>query len=283
MSLQMAPWVPIFRQSCKNTLNEKSPIITFQFATVDVNQEEKEDVEIGESIPRVRSVVLRGFLFDERKLNVLCFNTDLRSDKMRGLNASKRFEACFYFPQTWEQFRFSGKCFVISLNGVGGKGPKHQMLAKYRILLEEEMKDHDEHLTYKFPTQKDWDEEVLRQWNTLSRSAKSLYRKPPPGQLLTSETSEKLDKIQRGVDGAKEDVGLDNFAVVCLCVDQVDYLNLKDGRGGERRLYKRVLETAHSCENEEHLQQLRDEANDNDDYHDLVNGHEIWHEIEVCP
>lgn len=85
----MAPWVPMFTQSCKNA---KQAFIPFQFATV------AESVD-GIPLPKCRTVVFRDFLFDERKTNVLTFNTDLRSNKVEESfpngNGTCLFEACF--------------------------------------------------------------------------------------------------------------------------------------------------------------------------------------------
>lgn len=348
MSRQMAPWVPLFQQSCKNNLNEVHPFTPFQFSTVEVcvNEDGVEEVK-----PRVRTVVMRDFLFNDKKTNVLTFNTDLRSEKMKvSPDQRQYFEACFYFPGTWEQYRLNGEWFSVSLNGENNIDD--EFLAKYGILMKEEIRskpessdesdssadaddndkescnnddkddDSDDNksnesietndeegeiteIIYRFPESKDWKEEVTREWKTLSRSAKSLYRKPPPGEILTNETSKKLDKIQRGVDGTKEDAGLENFAVICLCIDQVDYLNLKDGRGGERRVFRRIFDMVirddDDDEDDDGNDDDDDEDNDNDnetnneDEEDededeeveevcaLLSGHEMWTEEEVCP
>lgn len=339
----MAPWVPLFQQSCKNNLNEKHPFTPFQFSTVEISTDDDGNEEVR---PRVRTVVLRDFLFNDKKTNVLTFNTDLRSDKMKvNSNQKQYFESCFYFPGTWEQYRLSGEWFSVSLNGENEIDDK--MLAKYGILIKEIIRSNDKNddttstttineknndktndvdennemdeqgeitdIIYRFPECKDWNDEVMREWCTLSRSAKSLYRKPPPGEILTNETSKILDKIQRGVDGAKEDAGLENFCVVCLCIDQVDYLNLKDGRGGERRVFRRCFDavlsesdledelhdehddtittttTNHDNENDEKTQEERATAQDDEEEEveeevcGIISGHEIWTEEEVCP
>lgn len=243
MGKEMAPWVPIFIQSCKNNKTESNPFTTFQFATVDKRLK-----------PRVRTVVFRDFLCGEKKNNILTFNTDLRSEKLNDYQST--FEACFYFPVTWEQFRFSGKWFVVGLN---------------QESVNPCFKDSDIN----------WNHEIMRQWNTLSRSSKALYRKPAPGSLLDDSTVKKLDKIQRGVDGAKEDVGLENFAIIGLCIDKVDYLNLKDGLGGVRRVYKRMVsETLTNNENDNDSNDDDDNHINNDDSNDFG---EIWEEKEICP
>ncbi|AJR79102.1 hypothetical protein H753_YJM271G00274 [Saccharomyces cerevisiae YJM271] len=297
MSHQMAPWIPMFIQSCKNNTE---PFVSFQFATVD---------ELTNK-PRCRTVVFRDFLFHDKKTNVLTFNTDMRSSKItesfitpnsNNSSDSKRcetpfFEACFYFPETWEQYRFSGQCFTISKqfkkipaeivtkydifsprfsetnddstdeeidtpinddddNDKNNDADNNDINEDNKLIESIENDEHHEDEDDYYPQPQEWEAELLRQWSSLSRHTKSLYRKPAPGQKLTSETSKQLDKLHRGVDGAKEDAGLENFGIVCLCVDSVDFLNLKEGRGGERWIFQKT------------------DGKDED----------LWEEQEVCP
>lgn len=286
---QMAPWVPTFIQSTKNNTQ---PFLPFQLATLDKKT----------NTPRCRTVVFRDFLFKDKRSNVLTFNTDLRSGKMSesflgDLKNSTPVEACFYFPETMEQYRFSGECFIVCerhLNVPSELTLKYGILSpricghhkedvyQYEAELDAEeaarqgLQEEREHVENKQeepqppvtgnrllepndfqpPTAKEWNMEVRRQWYSNSRSSRSQYRKPEPGQPLTAETSKKLDKIQRGVDGADENVGLDNFAVVCLCIQQVDYLNLKGAGGGERTIFTRVTDNHNAsleCWDEEHV------------------------------
>ncbi|SCV02579.1 LAME_0H02982g1_1 [Lachancea meyersii CBS 8951] len=304
---QMAPWVPQFIQSLKNHSQTFTP---FYFATVDPLT----------NTPKCRTVIFRDFLFHDKRSNVLTFTTDLRGDKVKEILAANAetapFEACFYFPSTWEQYRFSGKCFVVSHTQAPPISDKYNMadpgFIKYPILSpsiyggaqelyrhqEEKNADcesdhetegsceasefcldprppalsrsstrssggavHTDHVLgpqdYAPPLDKEWELELRRQWTNLSRSTKAQFRKPDPGTPVTSATSKQLDKIQRGVDGAKEDTGLDNFGVVCLCIEEVDFLNLKDGRGGERWKFHRDVQPD--------------------------TGLESWIEAEVCP
>lgn len=284
----MAPWVPTFIQSTKNNTQ---PFLPFQLATIDKQT----------NTPRCRTVVFRDFLFKDKRSNVLTFNTDIRSGKMAesfsdDLNTSTPVEACFYFPETMEQYRFSGECFVVCekhLN-VGPElsrkygilspsvcGHHKEELYQYEAELEEEEASRQsgapdqacdgtqqeppspvnnsgilEQGDFQPPSSKEWNMEVRRQWYSNSRSSRSQYRKPEPGKPVTSETSKQLDKIQRGVDGANENAGLDNFAVVCLCIQQVDYLNLKGAGGGERAIFTRTTDdhnTSLECWDEEHV------------------------------
>lgn len=96
-------------------------------------------------------------------------------------------------------------------------------------------------LRLKPPTPEEWASERLRCWNMMSRNAKKTFKKPMPGSLLTEEKSKLLDSIDRNVDGTTSSSGYENFAVVCLFVDVVDYLDLGAGGADSRYVYKRLI------------------------------------------
>lgn len=101
----MAPWIPTFKSATEAELaaNENDPpFITFQFATVD-----------SQGFPHVRTLVYRGFLFDDRNSNVITCVTDKRTNKYKELLTNDKFEAVFYFPKIRKQFRFRGMARII--------------------------------------------------------------------------------------------------------------------------------------------------------------------------
>lgn len=264
---QMAPWVPTFIQSKKN--NPK-PFLPFQLATVDVHTNR----------PRCRTLVFRDFLFMDKRSNVLTFHIDSRSNKVHesfGLDGSTPVEACFYFAETREQYRFSGQCFLITKKNLN-QIPQ-DVVKNYGIISPSVCGHHKDEL-YKFgeegerettpdesggqervlfqgdfkpPLEQEWAMELRRQWSNTSRTSKSQYRKPNPGTELTTERSNLLDKINRGVDGSKEDTGLENFAIACICVDEVDYLNLTSGSGDERVVFSRSTDCGADNWDEKHV------------------------------
>lgn len=63
-----------------------------------------------ENRPANRTVVFRGFYGDK---DCLKFAIDSRSEKIRQIAAQPWAEACWYFTQTREQFRFSGLLHLI--------------------------------------------------------------------------------------------------------------------------------------------------------------------------
>lgn len=315
----MAPWIPTFtaaleaEQAAKDS---KPPFVLFSLATVDAD-----------GFPHNRTMVYRGFLFDNMCSNVLTFSTDRRMKKYDELLRNDKFEAVFYFEKIKKQFRFRGRARLVDHDhypqfdlasiqprhiietsmqtmedssdesgdelelAVAAKhppkqkknndnitqtatpdqtgdsvvlGPQQTPLA-YPIvspaLLDQLLSDkchsfmsysnlHDLGLLeLTAPTKEEWDAEITRVWQLLSKGLKLSFRRPAP-LLPMDETNHNLvDKILRGVDGQKEEAGLKNFAVVAMFIDHVDYFDMEKDR---RYLYE-----------QDH--------------------HYVWNEMEVCP
>ena len=112
-------------------------------------------------------------------------------------------------------------------------------------------------IVYRFPECNDWKEEVMRQWNGLSRVTEALYRKPAPGEILTIETSKKLDKIQGGLGGERRILKKKN--VVMQYSLKKDLKEVKDEK------------------------EKREECDVDDGECEILSEHELWTEIEGCP
>lgn len=67
----------------------------------------------GDGRPANRTVVFRGFLEDSNQLK---FITDARSEKADQITAQPWAEVCWYFPNTREQFRISGKLILVGVD-----------------------------------------------------------------------------------------------------------------------------------------------------------------------
>lgn len=80
------------------------------------------------------------------------------------------------------------------------------------------------------PSAEDWLQEIRRQWEALSPGLQLSYRRPAPKTSLLELNQKLIDKINRGVDGKKADLGLENFAVVALFVELVDYYEMEKDR-----------------------------------------------------
>ncbi|GEQ72881.1 hypothetical protein JCM33374_g6569 [Metschnikowia sp. JCM 33374] len=286
----MASWAPTFVSAMDSELaakENKPPFISFQIATVNK-----------EGFPHNRTVVSRGFLFDDKTNNVLTFCTDKRTDKYRELLENDRFEAVFYFEKTRKQFRLRGRARIIDdahtpeldLTNIQ---PKHIMASNNSRIHSSDEDDSDEEdnleisvssssasknterdigetvtpqatplsypiispsnlsqirreggsvsasfanfqeiacLEFNPPTREEWDIEIKRIWDSLSKGLKSGFRGPLPGEIMDEKNQNLIDKINRGVDGKKEESGLKNFAVVGMFIDHVDYYDQEKGK-----------------------------------------------------
>lgn len=308
----MAPWVPSFSTALESELSAKDyspPFTTFLFATVDRN-----------GYPHNRTLVYRGYLFENKTNNVLTFTTDKRAGKYQELIENDKFESVFYFENTRKQFRFRGRARIIddqhtptfdlttiqphhvmqdnlhsqanssdddssdsdddslefsagsrsSLDGEGDANNKTSYtpqntpinfpIISPSLLLK--IQQESSSLSISFtnlheltvtefcpPTREEWDAEIRRSWDSLSKPLKLHFRGPEPKLLMDDENHNLIDKISRGVDGKKSDSGLKNFAVVAMFIEYVDYYDMEKSR---RYIYEK---------DENHL----------------------WSENEVCP
>ncbi|CAH6719845.1 uncharacterized protein CLIB1444_02S17832 [[Candida] jaroonii] len=282
----MASWVTIFLNQLETQLSlQAEPFITFQFSSIGLD-----------GFPSSRTVVYRGFLFNDESNNIITFTTDKRMDKYQQLLQNDKFEAVFYFNHVKTQFRFKGHAKVIdsehkpliNLNNIqprsvgesyddeedheedqlqlnlnkmdisASQKPKtcQKSSIDYNLISPTLVNTNDNgsslnlaELNIHPPTNEEYDIELQRQWDNLSKNLKKSFRKPPPKSLMTPELSKKIDSINRGVDGKKDIDGFKNFSLVGLFIDHVDYY---DGEHEKRYISER------------------------DEY-------DLWKETEVCP
>lgn len=96
--MSLAPW----RSAIAHALHRNRSLVYaryLQLATVRAN-----------GSPANRTVVFRGFLAESNQLK---FITDNRSDKIEQINQQPWAEACWYFPNTREQFRLTGYLTLV--------------------------------------------------------------------------------------------------------------------------------------------------------------------------
>lgn len=86
------------------------------------------------------------------------------------------------------------------------------------------------HLELCPPTKEEWDLEIQRVWNSLSKGLKLSFRRPAPLLPLDESNQKLMDKISRGVDGKKEESGMKNFALVGMFIDHADYYDMEKNR-----------------------------------------------------
>ncbi|XP_011038498.1 PREDICTED: pyridoxine/pyridoxamine 5'-phosphate oxidase 2 isoform X2 [Populus euphratica] len=137
----------------------------FQFATIGCNGR-----------PSNRSVVFRGFEENSDRIQI---NTDFRTRKI-----------CWYFSDSWEQFRISGRVDVID-----GSSPDPEKLQQRE-----------------------------KSWFASSLKSRLQYLGPNPGLPCLSEQS--LNEFF--LDPSSGPVA--TFCLLVLDPDQVDYLNLKSNQ-----------------------------------------------------
>lgn len=98
--MSVAPWRSLLDRALDK--NRRLPYARyFQLATIRPNNR-----------PANRTVVFRGFLEDSNQLKII---TDFRSQKIAEINRNAWGEACWYFPETREQFRLSGQLTLIGV------------------------------------------------------------------------------------------------------------------------------------------------------------------------
>ncbi|BAY12742.1 Npun_F5749 family FMN-dependent PPOX-type flavoprotein [Calothrix sp. NIES-2098] len=96
--MSLAPWRSAIARALHQ--NRSLPYARYlQLATVRVN-----------GLPANRTVVFRGFL---EATNQLKFITDSRSEKAEQIQQKAWAEACWYFPNTREQFRITGSLILV--------------------------------------------------------------------------------------------------------------------------------------------------------------------------
>lgn len=162
----------------------------FQVATVSID-----------GLPKNRTMVFRGFVPDS--LNLLSV-TDIRSDKVTDWKVStpKKFEICWYFAGSREQYRVAGHVSLVSselVNDANIRNPEKKSA----------------YLSHKF---------LREQWTNLSSAAKNQFLGPVPKAPFETDTG-KEDLSQR-LENVDQDIS-DNFCVVIFTPLTVDYLNLK--------------------------------------------------------
>lgn len=301
----MAPWVPIFTHAVDSELNSRMtppvdsqqptsssapgtrrssvslppPFILLQLATVGTD-----------GFPHVRTVVYRGFLFNDKTTNSIVITTDKRMQKYRELEENDRVEINCYLPSRRKQFRLRGRARLvdnvrkptIDLLKVGVfhsygsdneaidsdededdeafqiKSPPSNNIKpiskQYKSVQDEPIhtalvspgfinnhnQEHSNHHHGSYtnlvdiqlvqPTSEEWDTEVRRQWDQLSKQLRHLFRKPAPLTPLDDQNAKVLDRIRRGVDGKKDEAGYANFSLVVIFVESVDFVDLEKDR-----------------------------------------------------
>ncbi|GAU37408.1 hypothetical protein TSUD_361130 [Trifolium subterraneum] len=137
--------------------------------------------------PSNRTVVFRGF--QDNTDNIL-INTDTRTRKIEELKRCSFAEICWYFTDSWEQFRINGHVDIID-----GTNPDP-------IKLQQREKS----------------------WFASSVRSRSQYLGPEPGLPRLNEQTQPEISLDPSIGP------VDAFCLLILEPDQVDYLNLKSNQ-----------------------------------------------------
>eukprot|EP00798_Chlamydomonas_sp_ICE-L_P016546 gene16546-22775_t len=142
--------------------------------------------------PANRTIVFRGFMDNEP--DALTFCTDKRSSKVTELAQNPWGEVAWYFTETREQYRISGKLIVVP------EGHPDEELRKARQAL----------------------------WSKMSPSARVQFSWPTPGmpRLALGDDGDIFEKPDPG----PESPALPDFCLVILQPDEIDIVQLKQNR-----------------------------------------------------
>ncbi|XP_006649265.1 pyridoxine/pyridoxamine 5'-phosphate oxidase 2 isoform X1 [Oryza brachyantha] len=171
-----SPWRSLLQRALDGNAHLKHSTF-FQLATVGG----------GGGRPANRTVVFRGFQEQSDKIQI---NTDARSNKIGEIRNCPFGEICWYFTDTWEQFRISGFIDVID-----GSSPD-----PVKLQLRE------------------------RAWFGSSVKSRLQYLGPCPGLPIPN------DDLVKDVHIDPSAGPVDAFCLLVLDPEKVDYLNLKSNQ-----------------------------------------------------
>eukprot|EP00128_Syssomonas_multiformis_P011235 Colp12_sorted_trinity150504_noHs@6905 len=178
-----------------HSVNNKTNRGYIQLATVRPN-----------GMPANRTVVFRNFFHDTPLLSI-CIDT--RSEKAEQIEHFPFGEIAWYMPETREQFRLSGRLFIVGNDRVIGYEPTLSAWGLEKI---------------------DWAEERLKLWKALSDGMRAGFASPQPGDDIDPgvELVKTLPKDQPTNTEAKAlyDTALAHFGLVIFATERVDHLEL---------------------------------------------------------
>ncbi|KAF3439835.1 hypothetical protein FNV43_RR18113 [Rhamnella rubrinervis] len=170
-----APWKQLLLDALDSNAQFKHSSF-FQLATVGCNGR-----------PSNRTVVFRGFQMDSDTIQI---NTDCRSRKIEELKHCPFAEICWYFTNSWEQFRINGTIDIID-----GSNPDPRKLQQRE-----------------------------KCWFASSLNSRLQYLGPNPGLPILNEQPPKEVTLDRSTGPVAA------FCLLVLDAEQVDYLNLKSNK-----------------------------------------------------
>lgn len=207
-----------------------SPRIVYQLATVDPSDHK----------PYVRSLIHRAFLAPSSpNAPLLLTTTDVRTPKNAQLANDSRVELAWWLPGPQAQLRVTGEAYVYPAPGFElnpsdaerlGLGASTKILKQVQALGEDFTKISD---IVNLPKDFDWEKERLERFDAMSGHMRASWARPVPGTALwpgedPKAWPETLPKLADAKDQEREsvDAALNNFALVVINPQEVDYLEL---------------------------------------------------------
>jgi len=196
--------------------------------------------------PHVRSLIHRDFLAPRAAVHpLLLTTTDVRTPKARQIAQNARVELAWWIDATQEQYRVSGKAYVLPAPNVGrsaAKGAAEGTVGEGEAV---GMEVTALKLGSEFPGALlggegyDWEGKRREVFDAMSGHMKASWVRPVPGTPLPggyaaakkwTETLPKLSEVTEGKGGEDERKGVEealrNFALVVIEPLEVDYVQL---------------------------------------------------------
>ncbi|CAG8536944.1 12649_t:CDS:2 [Ambispora gerdemannii] len=230
MGSKIPPWKPILQNIINENMKTNINSVHMQFATYNS----------ATLRPANRTVVFRGFAGEKSthhnydnsdgeptpvvavepqiESGLLVITTDIRSQKIKHLSQNSSFEVAWWFTVTGEQVRLTGDAYILP-------HPSHPLLTAFPS---KTLATH--HFTP--PTSAfNWETERIRFWHKISDEIRASFTRPTSGIPINEQEQENcLEKLSAvgETESEKEQVNkaLENFALIVMKVDAVDYLQL---------------------------------------------------------
>ncbi|KAJ3013252.1 hypothetical protein HKX48_005855 [Thoreauomyces humboldtii] len=146
-------------------------------------------------------------------LNSLVFTTDARSAKVGELARTPHAELCWYFGDTRQQFRLTGKMRVVLPPGFKRDGADPVTAAEHGL-----------------HGGVDWEKLRAIHFTKMSPKARVQFVSPPPGSPLVSSPDQDSNSVEEIKDDNEEltERALRNFALLVFEVKGADHLDLSE-------------------------------------------------------
>ncbi|OZJ06760.1 hypothetical protein BZG36_00415 [Bifiguratus adelaidae] len=189
--------------------------------------------------PANRTVVFRGFIGEDHsketewQSDLLCFDVDIRTPKIKQIEACPFGEICWWMSKTGDQFRLTGQMHLIA-------NPTHPVHSSKTV------PDHlaEDHICARHPEKGlvwDWEQERVRQWEKCSPGLRANWVWPSPGQPKASNDPSSIMQFvpkfdlkeppahPNGQQYTPEEhqelarLGKDHFVILAFEVERVDH------------------------------------------------------------